>query len=226
MWGFYIFVNMYACIDESGDLGWKFNAKFRDGGSSRYLTIAILLMPSTAKLKANGVVNKVKRLCEIPLKSELKGSSCTDKQAVWIAKQVRRFVEETEGAKLFTITVKKRRVSEELRILPNVLYNYMINMSLLPNLATLPEVSIVHDKRTIKVGASMQLDQYLRHQLKEQYKVDINLSYFPLESKHNKSLQLIDWCTNFVWRYYEDGRSEAYNELKPILAGNEIRLFF
>lgn len=29
-------------LDESGDLGWKFDAPYRSGGSSRYLTIAAI----------------------------------------------------------------------------------------------------------------------------------------------------------------------------------------
>jgi len=33
-------------LDESGDLGWNFTAPFRNGGSSRYLTIAAVCVPS------------------------------------------------------------------------------------------------------------------------------------------------------------------------------------
>jgi hypothetical protein len=36
-------MNLY--LDESGDLGWKFDKPYRDGGSSRYLTIATLIIP-------------------------------------------------------------------------------------------------------------------------------------------------------------------------------------
>jgi hypothetical protein len=35
--------NVY--LDESGDLGWVFNLDYRRGGSSRYLTIAYIIMP-------------------------------------------------------------------------------------------------------------------------------------------------------------------------------------
>jgi len=38
-------MNVY--VDESGDLGWEFAQPFRQGGSSRYLTIASLLVPKT-----------------------------------------------------------------------------------------------------------------------------------------------------------------------------------
>ncbi|MBF4102116.1 DUF3800 domain-containing protein [Gallibacterium anatis] len=31
-------------LDESGDLGWKFDAPYRQGGSSRYLTIAAIVI--------------------------------------------------------------------------------------------------------------------------------------------------------------------------------------
>ena len=35
----------FIYLDESGDLGWKFDAPYRDGGSSRYITIAALIVP-------------------------------------------------------------------------------------------------------------------------------------------------------------------------------------
>ena len=33
-------------LDESGDLGWKFDAPYRCGGSSRYLTISAIIFCS------------------------------------------------------------------------------------------------------------------------------------------------------------------------------------
>ncbi|MBZ5666880.1 MAG: DUF3800 domain-containing protein [Acidobacteriia bacterium] len=36
-------------VDESGDLGWSFSAPYRSGGSSRYLTVAALCVPSNQK---------------------------------------------------------------------------------------------------------------------------------------------------------------------------------
>ncbi|MGH9690222.1 MAG: DUF3800 domain-containing protein [Candidatus Acidiferrales bacterium] len=48
-------------LDESGDLGWSFDAPFRNGGSSRHLTIAALCVPSEKKHLPKRVI---KKLCE------------------------------------------------------------------------------------------------------------------------------------------------------------------
>jgi hypothetical protein len=40
---------MLIYLDESGELGWKFDAPYRKGGSSRYLTIASLVISPDGK---------------------------------------------------------------------------------------------------------------------------------------------------------------------------------
>ncbi|WMN84132.1 DUF3800 domain-containing protein [Vibrio parahaemolyticus] len=42
--------NIY--LDESGDLGWTFDSPYRRGGSSRYLTIASLIVSPEKKALA------------------------------------------------------------------------------------------------------------------------------------------------------------------------------
>jgi len=46
-------------LDESGDLGWNFSAPFRNGGSSRFLTIAALCVPTPKKHLPKRVVKKL-----------------------------------------------------------------------------------------------------------------------------------------------------------------------
>lgn len=36
-------------LDESGDLGWKFHQPYRQGGSSRYLSLAAIILPFDKK---------------------------------------------------------------------------------------------------------------------------------------------------------------------------------
>ena len=42
-------------LDESGDLGWKFDADFKRGGSSRYLTIAAAVIANTDRHRTGHV---------------------------------------------------------------------------------------------------------------------------------------------------------------------------
>jgi hypothetical protein len=50
-------VNIY--MDESGDLGWKFDAPYRKGGSSRFLTIAFIICPSNKSHKLDRIVRRI-----------------------------------------------------------------------------------------------------------------------------------------------------------------------
>lgn len=50
-------MNLY--IDESGDLGFTFDKPYRIGGSSRYLTIAFLLVPKELSHLPKRVVKKL-----------------------------------------------------------------------------------------------------------------------------------------------------------------------
>jgi len=40
-------MHSHIFLDESGDLGWKLNSPYRNGGSSKFLTISYLISPIT-----------------------------------------------------------------------------------------------------------------------------------------------------------------------------------
>jgi len=50
---------MIIYLDESGDLGWKFTAPYRNGGSSRHLTIASLAVSPPNKHRPKRLVKKL-----------------------------------------------------------------------------------------------------------------------------------------------------------------------
>lgn len=53
-------------FDESGDLGWILDAPYRDGGSSRYFTIAYVLIPSEKSILLDRFIRRFYKA--IPLK--------------------------------------------------------------------------------------------------------------------------------------------------------------
>ena len=50
-----------AYLDESGDLGWRFDAPYRKGGLSRFLTIAFVICLSEKKHLPKRIVSKLYR---------------------------------------------------------------------------------------------------------------------------------------------------------------------
>jgi hypothetical protein len=61
-------------LDESGDLGWKFDAPYRSGGSSRYLTIGAVCVPPEKKHLPKRVVKKLYKRFGWSSKEEIKWS--------------------------------------------------------------------------------------------------------------------------------------------------------
>ena len=45
-------------LDESGDLGWKFDKPYQNGGSSRFFTIACIFTHERDKNRPNRVMKK------------------------------------------------------------------------------------------------------------------------------------------------------------------------
>jgi hypothetical protein len=64
-------MNLY--LDESGDLGWKFDKPYREGGSSRYLTIATLIIPQNLSHLPKRIIKEIYTERKQPTTKELKG---------------------------------------------------------------------------------------------------------------------------------------------------------
>ncbi len=76
-------MNVY--LDESGDLGFTFNRPFRKGGSSRYLTIAFLLIPKKLSYLPKRIVKKIYKRKKQNTDVEIKGSELTSSDKIFFA---------------------------------------------------------------------------------------------------------------------------------------------
>jgi hypothetical protein len=52
-------ISVLIYLDESGDLGWSFDKPYRHGGSSRYLTIASLVVDPSKKHFPKRLIKKL-----------------------------------------------------------------------------------------------------------------------------------------------------------------------
>lgn len=75
---------IYVYLDESGDLGWSLDKPFRYGGSSRYLTIAALIIPDNLRHLPKRIVKDIYEKRKRSPQKELKGNllSSKDKESL------------------------------------------------------------------------------------------------------------------------------------------------
>ena len=122
-------MNVY--VDESGDLGWNFDRPYRRGGSSRYLTIAFLLVPQELSHLPKRIIKRLYSKRKKSTKSELKGSNLKLAEKIYFANEVIKLLEKHPQIEVLAMTVKKENVQVHIRQDPNKLYNYMISLILL-----------------------------------------------------------------------------------------------
>lgn len=108
---FYIYISMTTNVylDESGDLGWILDKPYRNGGSSRYLTIAFVVCPSEKKHLLRRIVKDVYRRIGFNPKMELKGSALSVNDKCFFAEKVRKLVSMNPDIAVGSITVNKSK---------------------------------------------------------------------------------------------------------------------
>ncbi|HTZ72611.1 MAG TPA: DUF3800 domain-containing protein [Candidatus Aquilonibacter sp.] len=211
-------------LDESGDLGWSFGAPFRKGGSSRYLTIAALCVPSEKKHLPKRVIKKLYEKFNWPIHVEKKWSMMHRDERAEFARTAQDFCRANADVHLHAITVKKENVQSHIRTDANKLYNYMIRLCLLNRMRQYPEVHIIPDPRSIKVQSGNSLPDYLQTLLWFHVPCTTILRMQPLESHECKGIQFADMLCGAIQSAFEDGNLEYLNTISPCLTHS--RLYF
>lgn len=214
-------MNIY--LDESGDLGWKFNHPYRRGGSSRFLTIAYIICPPSKKELLKRIVKKIYQKYGVDPKTELKGSMLNNIQKEYVASRVANLLIANPDVIIGAITVKKQNVQTHIREDSNKLYNYMLKLAFLDKIRLYPEVALVRDNRSIKVKSGNSLIDYLQTTLWFEMKSTCKLQDFPSDSKAVHNLVLVDWICNIVWGACEDSNREP---LKPLRGKVQLQSLF
>jgi hypothetical protein len=215
-------LNVY--LDESGDLGWTFDAPFRMGGSSRYLTIGSLCVDSEKKHLPKRVIRNLYRKFGWPTSVEKKWSAMNQSERTEFAAAAHDLCRDNPNIHLHAITVRKQNVQKHIRTDGNKLYNYMIRLSLLNRMALHENVVLIPDPRTIKVESGNSLPDYLQIGLWFDLKCKTLLSMHPVESSQSLGIQFADMLCGAVQTGLEDGNYKYFQILSPCLA--QKRLYF
>jgi hypothetical protein len=193
---------MYVFLDESGDLGFTLDQPYREGGSSRYLTISFLLIPKDLLQLPKRIVKKIYNKRKRSAKNELKGADLNESENIFVAKKTVELINKNPQIRIFAITVYKRNVADHIRKDPNKLYNYMVSLALLNRIKKEKEIIFVPDARSIKVQSGNSLVEYLQTELWFRLKSNTTIVNHPQESHKYLNLQFIDFLTHIIWIKY------------------------
>ncbi|MDT8283813.1 MAG: DUF3800 domain-containing protein [Gammaproteobacteria bacterium] len=202
-------------MDESGDLGWKFNAPYRNGGSSRYLTIASLVTSPNKKHLPKRLIKKLYTKFKWPTNIEKKWADMSLPERVWFSRKANELqTKHSDDIQYLSITVKKENVQDHIKNDANKLYNYMIGLSLLNEMSKHGNVTFIPDPRSIKVESGNSLHDYLQTQLWFDLNVKTILETTPIDSATSRNVQFSDMLSGVIQGHFEDGNSQPWAELR------------
>lgn len=206
---------MFIYLDESGDLGWTFSAPYRNGGSSRYLTIASVAVSASDRHRPKRLIKKLYKKFHWPINKEKKWVDMTISERVYFATKARELqANYPDNIRYLSITVKKENVQPHIREDANKLYNYMIGLSLLNEMSKHSAVTFVPDPRSIKVESGNSLHDYLQTKLWFDMVATTVLTTSPLDSASSLNVQFSDMLSGIVQGHFEDGNSKPWSELR------------
>lgn len=211
---------MKACIylDESGDLGWNFDHPYRQGGSSRFLTIACVITPSEDVKRPKKVIKRLYDKFNWPTNEEKKWAHMSPQEKIDFSTKAKNLRSTNPQIRYMSMTVRKENVQEHIRADSNKLYNYMISKLLLNEMAKYDEVTFIPDPRTIKVKSGNSLPDYLQTQLWFEKQVTTKLNYQPISSDQSLNLQFADMLSGCIQSHFEDTNSTNFNLLKDCIS--------
>lgn len=217
-------MHIYIYLDESGDLGWKFDAPYRYGGSSRYLTITTLITPKDKRDLPKRIIRKMYKKFNWNTKEEKKWSQMSIEERDYFAQRAKLLREKHPDIRYFSMTVKKENVQSHIRNDGNKLYNYMIGLLLLEEMSHFKTVDFFPDPRSVKVESGNSMHDYLQTQLWFDKSANTNLTTTPAESSSNLNVQFSDMLSGVIQGHFEDGNSSPWHILASSV--NVRRLYF
>lgn len=210
-------------LDESGCLGWRLDAPYQRGGSSRHFTLAAAIIPDgmerVLSRPMRGLYTKRKR----PLQRELKSVEMSAGERIGFAEGLSRIAEDRPDVHFCAITVCKTNVNPAFRAHPNGLYNYMAKLLLLDIMADHETVCFIPDARSLKTEFKHAMHDYLRTELAVRGAAT-RLQTTPWESRDCLPLQFTDVLAGIVWAHHEFGNSEPYRISRDVI--RQRTLFF
>jgi Protein of unknown function (DUF3800) len=189
-------------LDESGDLGWMFDAPRGRGGSSRFLTIAAVVVNNGQEIQLERLVRGFYKARKRKLSSELKSHELSAKEKIQFLRQCEQLLVRHPSISFHAITVDKRLAPQALRADNELLLNLMQKTLLMPLMAGHAEVTLIPDRTNGAERLSQVLEGVLKIALIEGG-AQTTLKIIPTDSRHDLGVQFADYLAGVVWQNYE-----------------------
>lgn len=205
-------------IDESGDLGWNFDKPYRQGGSSRHLTIAGILIAHDQRHLLKRLMKDLYNKTNTPHHQEVKWANLKQEHRIWIAEQLAKLKQKLgDNIAFICITAYKVKVENHIRQDANKLYNYMIKLAFIERFSIYEKVMLNIDQRSIKVASGNSLHDYLQTEIWFNHNPKTILETTQCDSKYHLNVQLADIVSGIVQNHFEDSKSDPFNILQDSL---------
>jgi Protein of unknown function (DUF3800) len=202
-------------LDESGDLGWKFDRPYRRGGSSRYLTISAVVVSPENKSSVERVVRSLYTKYKWPTSKEMKWSNMQPLLRSGFSNAAKTMCLKQTDVELHALVVKKENVHAHIRLDANKLYNYMIKLLLIDLMAQYDVVTLIPDPRSVKVQSGNSLHDYLQTELWFTKKAITKLITAPQDSSTCLGLQFSDMIAGIIQGRHEDNENTVHQIISP-----------
>lgn len=206
-------------LDESGDFGWSFTKPYGNGGSSRYLTLAAVIVPVGKAQLLQRIIRGFYKKRKRKIKKELKSTNLSAKERQQFVEVTATLVKNHPDIKILAITVNKQKVIQALRNDVNGFYNYITKLLLIDEFRAYQEIFLMPDSRSIRTAFQNSLHVYL-HQMLIEKSAEANsplpkLSTTLCESQHCLEIQFADIVASLYWAQYEFD-DQTVEKLRPL----------
>lgn len=214
-------------LDESGDLGWTLDKPFGKGGSSQHLTIATISSEHESTKFVGRFMKETKKRFGFSAKQEMKWKDLSHEQRLVFSEQAAHLIRKHDTLQCYALVVAKRGVNPRLRNDKNLLYNYLIKMSLLDEIVKYPNVTLIPDPQGIAPNTGAPLHIYIQHMAYEHAvrtgSPVTNVGFKQLDSSSCFGIQFADMLAGIVQQKYEGISDEYLSHFTGLI---EVKSFF
>lgn len=207
-------------LDESGDLGWRFDKPYQFGGSSRYLTVGGFYCDERGAIVIKRFMRRLYKKAKWNPKKEKKWSDVPLFWRRYFTLKVSELVQQHPNICLIVGVANKRKVNVYHRGRGNLFYNFLVGRVLGSKLDDRLQITFRHDSRSAALRSIGSLHDYLQTLYWFHRKSNAILDTRALSSERDLLLQFSDMVAGAVQTKYEWNQSEP---LQPL--ASHITLF-
>lgn len=211
--GHFFMSRISSFFDESGDLGWKFDAPYRQGGSSRFFVIAGASGADQVHRRFGKVVKKLWESQGWTTTKEKKWNNISDKAKLKFAELAAAFATENPDIHLAVAVLRKEDLAEHLRLDQHLLYAHLATQLVGDILAGSTTAEVCPDELNAGAGSANLLQHLLRHELWFRRGCSPTIRQVRSQKHLVASLEFCDLLAGAAASHFEDARSEPWEIL-------------